>query len=224
MRCMRSSRSDTRSLSTSSIDVSMGRRRSVASLITPVSPMPPAVPQNRSGSCSGPTTNVPFGAWSVNDSTWLAKLPSTWWPLPWMSAAIAPPTVTKRVPGDTTKKPNGTSRRISASRLTPASTRITPRARSKSRIDASVVASTTVPPAFCAASPYERPSPRATSPRRPACSSSASMPSISSGVDDARRGGRGAPPPGQQPVRAVLVLRHSRRWRTWRSRAGRAPG
>ena len=34
--------------------------------------------------------------------------PSTWWFLPWMSLAMAPPTVTKRVPGDTgTKKPRG---------------------------------------------------------------------------------------------------------------------
>ena len=28
------------------------------------------------------------------------KVPSTWWFLPWMSLAMAPPTVTKRVPGD----------------------------------------------------------------------------------------------------------------------------
>ena len=46
--------------------------------------------------------------------------PSTWWFLPWMSLAIAPPTVTKRVPGVTgTKQPRGTSTRSSSSRLTP---------------------------------------------------------------------------------------------------------
>ena len=49
--------------------------------------------------------------------------PSTWWFLPWMSLAMAPPTVTKRVPGDTgTKKPRGTRTRSSSSRLTPAGT------------------------------------------------------------------------------------------------------
>ena len=40
-----------------------------------------------------------------------------------MSLAIAPPTVTKRVPGVTgTKKPRGTRTRSSSSRLTPAGT------------------------------------------------------------------------------------------------------
>ena len=69
----------------------------------------------------------PSGVCSANDSTWLAKLPSTWWFLPCTSAAIAPPTVTRRVPGVTgTNQPSGTSVRMSASRLTPASTRTTP--------------------------------------------------------------------------------------------------
>ena len=73
------------------------------------------------------TVTVPFGVWSVNDSTWLAKLPSTWWLLPCTSAAIAPPTVTSRVPGVTcTNQPSGTIVRMIASRLTPASTRTTP--------------------------------------------------------------------------------------------------
>ena len=41
--------------------------------------------------------------------TWLPNEPSTWWFLPWMSLAIAPPMVTNRVPGVTgTKKPRGT--------------------------------------------------------------------------------------------------------------------
>ena len=82
-------------------------------------------------------------------------MPSTWWFLPWMSAAIAPPTVTWRVPGVTaTNQPNGIMRRMIVSRLTPASTRIDPalevdlpeagERRSRRR---------TVPPAFWAASP-----------------------------------------------------------------------
>ena len=122
--------------------------------MTPVRPSAPAVPQNSSGSDSGVTVTVPFGVCSVKDSTWLAKLPSKWWFLPWMSAAIAPPTVTSRVPGVTgTNQPSGTIVRMIASRLTPASTRMTPRSRSMSWKPASVVASRTVPPAFCAASP-----------------------------------------------------------------------
>ena len=58
-----------------------------------------------------------------SDATWLPKLPSVWWFLPCTSAAIAPPMVTCRVPGSTgTHRPNGSSARISASRLTPACT------------------------------------------------------------------------------------------------------
>ena len=51
---------------------------------------------------------MPLGVCSANESTWLAKLPSTWWLLPCTSAAIAPPTVTWRVPGVTcTNQPSG---------------------------------------------------------------------------------------------------------------------
>ena len=46
--------------------------------------------------------------------TWLPKLPALWWFLPWMSHAIAPPTVTCRVPGSTgTHSPNGSAAFIS---------------------------------------------------------------------------------------------------------------
>ena len=91
---MASSRSDARSVSTETKAVSIGISRNVASVTTPVRPIPPAVVQNSSGSSSGPTSCTPFGVRSVMRSTWLAKLPSTWWFLPWMSAARAPPTVT----------------------------------------------------------------------------------------------------------------------------------
>jgi hypothetical protein len=45
---------------------------------------------------------------------------STWWPLPWMSLAIAPPIVTDLVPGVTgTKKPRRTMIRNSSSSVAP---------------------------------------------------------------------------------------------------------
>ena len=70
---------------------------------------------------------MPVGVTRVIDATWEQKLPSTWWFLPWMSAAMAPPTVTRRVPGVTgTNQPSGTKRSIRVCRLTPAPTVITP--------------------------------------------------------------------------------------------------
>ena len=91
---------------------------------------------------------------SVISTTWEQKLPSTWWFLPWMSAAMAPPTVTSRVPGVTgTNQPRGTNRSISVCRLTPAPTVTVPETRSTRRMPSSQVASSTVPPAFWAASP-----------------------------------------------------------------------
>jgi hypothetical protein len=74
--------------------VSMGMHSTVASVTTPVSPIPPAVAQNSSASEVGVTSTVPFGVCSVNERTWFVNVPSAWWFLPWMSAAIAPPTVT----------------------------------------------------------------------------------------------------------------------------------
>ncbi len=60
--------------------------------------------QKRSESLSGDTSTVPVGVARRKDSTWLHHEPFLWWFLPWMSAAIAPPTVTWRVPGVTGTK------------------------------------------------------------------------------------------------------------------------
>ena len=110
--------------------------------------------QNRSGSSPADTVWVPVWVTSVIDTTWEQKLPSTWWFLPWMSAAIAPPTDTSRVPGVTgTNQPSGTNRSMRVWRLMPAPTVIRPDSRSTERTSSSQVASTTVPPAFWAASP-----------------------------------------------------------------------
>ncbi len=83
-----------RRFSTCIHDVSIGSRRSVARTTMPVSPMPPAVAQNSSASSSGVTILVPVGVASTMLVTCRAKLPSQWWFLPWMSDAIAPPTLT----------------------------------------------------------------------------------------------------------------------------------
>ena len=54
------------------------------------------------------STTVPSARSSDRRATLEPNEPSTWWFLPWMSLAMAPPTVTKRVPGVTgTKKPRG---------------------------------------------------------------------------------------------------------------------
>ena len=95
MLAMRWSRSAQRSSSTRIIDVSTGMRSKVASRITPVSPMPPVVAQKISGVSVGVTVSTsPLPVSRVSECTWLPNVPSTWWPLPWMSDAIAPPTVT----------------------------------------------------------------------------------------------------------------------------------
>ena len=88
--------------------------------------------------------------------TWLPKLPSVWWFLPCTSAAMAPPMVTWRVPGSTgTHSPNGSSARISASRLTPACTVTVGGSPSASTLQDPVEPGQVkaVPPAFWAASP-----------------------------------------------------------------------
>ena len=83
-----------------------------------------------------------------------------------MSDAIAPPTVTYRVPGVTgTNQPRGSSQRMSESRLVPAPTVTSPCSRSMVFTPVSAVASSTIPPPFSATSPYERPRPRAITPR-----------------------------------------------------------
>ena len=119
-----------------------------------MSPMPPAVAQNSSGWSDGETTIVdPSARASVTDSTWSHHEPARWWFLPWMSAAIAPPTVTYLVPGVTgTNQPRGTRSRMRASRLAPAEARTTPVAGSRWKSLTAVV-SMTRPPAFWALSP-----------------------------------------------------------------------
>jgi len=57
-----------------------------------------------------------------NRRTWLPKVPAMWWFLPWMSFAMAPPTVTYFVPGVTGRKnPRGTAKSRIAASVTPAS-------------------------------------------------------------------------------------------------------
>src|SRR6476661_4465342 len=133
----------------------------VARRMMPVSPLPPTVAQN--SSASGPlgvSRRISPSAVSRSiDRTWLPKLPALWWFLPWMSHAMAPPMVTCRVPGSTgTHSPSGSAARISWSRLTPAST------------------------STKWLSPYERPIPRAITPRASACDTALAITS-GSGVD-----------------------------------------
>ena len=97
--------------------------RKLADRMTPVSPMPPMVARKSPAfSVALHRRSSPFASASVSDSTWLPNVPSRWWFLPWTSAAIMPPTVTKRVPGTTGgNQPRGANvRRMSAS-STPAS-------------------------------------------------------------------------------------------------------
>ena len=115
--------------------------------------MPPAVAQNRAGSDGSVTVRgSPSGSSRSNDRTCRAKLPATWWFLPCTSAAIAPPTVTCRVPGDTgTNHPAGSPATMSCSRLTPASQVTRPVAASSAMIRFSRAVEITTPPSHCAA-------------------------------------------------------------------------
>ncbi|TPW13414.1 MAG: hypothetical protein FD127_2041 [Acidimicrobiaceae bacterium] len=134
---------------------SIGSSPMVASRIAPVRPMPPMVAQNSSGSLERlSSTTSPEASCSDIRTRWLPNEPSTWWFLPWMSLAMAPPMVTKRVPGVTrTKKPRGTITRSSSSRFAPALTVIVAAARSSTASVALPSSRSTVPPPFCAASP-----------------------------------------------------------------------
>ena len=121
-----------------------------------MSPLPPTVAQNSSLSApSGLSRGISPSAVSGSiDRTWLPKLPALWWFLPWMSQAMAPPTVTCRVPGRTgTHRPNGSAAFISVSRLMPASTSTMRVSASMEWILFSGVMSITSPPPFCALSP-----------------------------------------------------------------------
>src|SRR5919199_4434927 len=89
-----------------------------------------------------------------------------------MSAAIAPPTVTQRVPGTTAgNQPCGSVWAARAAIETPAPTVMRPSSRSKASIAFRAVMSSTRPPAFWAASPYARPRPRGRTPRSPGSAS-----------------------------------------------------
>ena len=93
MRAMQSSTSVARSVSTRMREVSTGCRFMVASVTTPVSPMPPAVAQNTSGWVSGLVVITPDpGVASFRRVTASQNEPSRYFP--WMSEAMAPPTVT----------------------------------------------------------------------------------------------------------------------------------
>ena len=121
----------------------------------PVRPIPPTVAQNRSVSCVGDSSRIVPSASSNDIRTTLdPNDPSRWWFLPWMSLAMAPPTVTNRVPGVTgTNQPRGTSTRSSSSRLTPAGTVTVPAASSMTASWAWSRSRSTAPPPFWAGSP-----------------------------------------------------------------------
>ena len=103
-----------------------------------------------------------------------------------------------RARGDRDEPAAGSSQRISESRLVPAPTVTIPCSRSMDFTPVSAVASSTMPPPFSATSPYERPSPRAITPRGGAMSSSRLTSLSSSGVTTRAR--LGAVPP--QPARS----------------------
>ncbi len=69
----------------------------------PVRPMPPVVARksSRSGPSGVSVRICPSAVSRSSDSTWRVNVPCVWWLPPWMSAPIAPPTVTCRVPGRT---------------------------------------------------------------------------------------------------------------------------
>lgn len=136
--------------------VSVGVISMVARRMMPVSPLPPTVAQNNSASSPSGVSrrSSPFASSRSIDRTWLPKLPALWWFLPWMSQAIAPPTVTCRVPGSTgTHSPKGRAAFISWSRLTPASTSASLVSALMEWMLFSPLMSITRPPPFCALSP-----------------------------------------------------------------------
>ncbi len=99
-------------------------------------------------------TTEPSASIISSSRTCQPNVPSTWWFLPWMSLAMAPPTVTNRVPGVTGRnQPHGTHARSTTSRDVPAEAVTVPRCGSSSTSGAGSVSSIAVPPAFCAESP-----------------------------------------------------------------------
>lgn len=156
-----------RSVETEINGVATRFRRRVAERITPVSPRPPVVASKRA--VPGVTVRTsPSAVRSSSASTCRASEPAPGWSRPCTSEAIAPPTVILPVPGTTGRnQPCGSRIRSSRSRLTPASQRTVPAPWSRARTRSRPVMSSTEPPAFWAASPGARPSPRAMAPRGP---------------------------------------------------------
>jgi hypothetical protein len=65
---------------------------SVARTTTPVTPCPDRDPEQLV--IGRELLTAPSAVTRVIARTWLPKLPTTWWALPWMSAPMALPTVT----------------------------------------------------------------------------------------------------------------------------------
>ena len=129
-----------------------------------MSPIPPSVARNSSGSLRSETSSTRPSATRMRRlDTCSPKVPATWWLPPWTSEATTPPSVTYWVPGETGEvNPRGMNRRFSSRSEKPASARSAPVAGSKpSRRFARRVPATTAPGrAGSEASPYERPNPR----------------------------------------------------------------
>ena len=135
--------------------VAFGSRRKATARTMPVSPMPPMVAAKSSGSLSGVARLVvPSASNSSNHSTWSPKLPWRSWFLPCTSAAMAPPTVAKAVPGLAGgMKPRGRKVSSRSAKLTPGSQTTRLLAASKERMRSSRSVSTTRQPSLSAASP-----------------------------------------------------------------------
>ncbi len=123
--------------------------RSSTSRMWPVSPMPPTVARKRSARSVREHSTVSPAASSMRSArTWRPMEPSTWWFLPWTSAATMPPSVTNWVPGVTGgNQPRGRKLQTRSRSARPASARSRPVAGSNARMrSASREPATTVMP------------------------------------------------------------------------------
>jgi hypothetical protein len=144
-----------RIVSASSIALAMARSPNAAHVTSPVRPSPPMVAAKRSALREGEhSTRLPSERSSSKARTWHPNVPARWWFLPWTSLAIAPPIVTRRVPGVTGRNhPAGTMASRIRSTVAPASHRTMPFTRSKAMRRSSRVVSTRVPPSLRQLSP-----------------------------------------------------------------------
>ena len=126
-----------------------------AQVMRPVRPSPPTVARKRSERDSREhSMREPSERTSSNRVTWSPNVPATWWFFPCTSFAIAPPTVTKAVPGTTGRnQPAGTTISSNPASVAPASQRITPAARSNSIRRSIAAVASRVPPSFRQLSP-----------------------------------------------------------------------